>query len=134
MKNVVRVGTGVIVKKDNKILIGKRIGRHGENTWGFPGGHLEMYESLEEAAIREVLEETGLIVENIKVLTITNDIFKEEEKHYITIYLSCDYKGGEPRVLEPDKFLEWIWCEWDNMPEPLFLPIINLKKAGFSPF
>lgn len=132
-KNV-RVGVGVIVMKDNKVLLGKRIGSHGQNTWSFPGGHLEMYENLEECGKREVEEETGLKIENIKVATFTNDIFEMEEKHYITIFLLSDYKEGEEKVLEPEKCLEWRWYEWSDLPKPLFLPIENLIKMGFSPF
>ena len=51
-----KVGLAVIVYKDGKILMGKRIGSHGVNTWSFPGGHLEFLETFEECAKREVLQ------------------------------------------------------------------------------
>ena len=60
MSNVVRVGVAVIIKHQNTILLGERIGAHGANTWATPGGHLEFGESVEQCAIREVFEETGL--------------------------------------------------------------------------
>ena len=52
-----KVGVGVAVVKDGKVLLGKRKNAHGEGTWSFPGGHLEYKESWEDCAIRETLEE-----------------------------------------------------------------------------
>ena len=60
MSNEVRVGVAVIIMRQNTILLGERIGAHGANTWATPGGHLEFGEAVEQCAIREVYEETGL--------------------------------------------------------------------------
>ena len=87
MSNVVRVGVAVIIMRQNTILLGERIGSHGANTWATPGGHLEFGESVEQCAIREVFEETGLNVSKITKLDFTNDIFSAENKHYITLSL-----------------------------------------------
>ena len=65
--------------------MGKRKGSHGEGTWSVPGGHLEFGETIENCAKREVYEETGLVITDVTVAGITNDIFSEEETHYITI-------------------------------------------------
>ncbi|PIN92058.1 hypothetical protein CO154_01270 [Candidatus Pacearchaeota archaeon CG_4_9_14_3_um_filter_31_7] len=51
-----KVGVGVIVIKDNKVLLGKRKNAHGEGSLCFPGGHLEFNEKVEDAAEREVFE------------------------------------------------------------------------------
>ena len=129
-----KVGVGIIVIKDNKVLLGKRKNSHGEGSWCFPGGHLEFNESLENCAKREVLEETGIEIKNIRFETITNDIFKDEGKHYITIFMLCEYDSGEVKVMEPEKCEKWNWFEWNNLPEPLFLPIQSLLKKGYIPF
>lgn len=128
MDKVPRVGIGMFVIKDGRILMGKRKNAHGDGTWSLPGGHLEFNETVEECTKREILEETGLEVENIRFLDITEDMFKEEDKHYITIFVLSDYTSGEPRIMEPDKCEEWRWVSYDEMPEPMFLPLINLKK------
>ncbi|MBU1204900.1 MAG: NUDIX domain-containing protein [Nanoarchaeota archaeon] len=128
-----KVGVGIIVIKDNKVLLGKRKNSHGEGSWCFPGGHLEFNESLENCAKREVLEETGIKIKNIRFETITNDIFKDEEKHYITIFMLCEHDSGEAKVMEPGKCEKWDWFEWNNLPEPLFLPIQSLLKKGYNP-
>lgn len=129
-----KVGVSVILKKDGKVLIGKRKASHGTGTWAFPGGHLEGGESWEECARREVGEEVGITISDIRFAALTNDIFQKEEKHYITIFVTCDYQDGEVRVMEPEKCEEWIWVRWEEMPRPLFLPIENLLLQDFKPF
>ena len=129
-----KVGIGVIVIKDNKILMGKRKNAHGDGTWSFPGGHLEFNEELEDAARREVLEETGIKIKNIRIGTFTNDIFEREGKHYITLFLISEHDSGEPEIMEPESCEKWEWIEWNDMPEPLFIPIQNLLKQNFNPF
>ena len=47
-----RVGLGVFVKKEGKVLVGERKGSHGAGTWALPGGHLEGGESFEECCKR----------------------------------------------------------------------------------
>jgi 8-oxo-dGTP diphosphatase len=134
MENRPKVGIGVIIIKDNKILLGKRRNAHGEGSWCYPGGHLEFGESWEECSRREVREEVGIEIKNLRFGTITNDIFKNEHKHYITISMISDFESGEVTLMEPDKCDKWEWFEWDNLPSPLFLPTINQLKEGFKPF
>lgn len=128
MNKEVRVGVGVIIWRNNRILLGQRIGSHGAETWATPGGHLEVGESIEECAQREVLEETGLVVNSVTKLGFTNDIFEEEKKHYVTLFVAASSDAGEPQVTEPDKCRQWKWCKLDELPEPLFLPLINLLQ------
>ncbi|NDJ81637.1 NUDIX domain-containing protein [Vibrio campbellii] len=128
MNKQVRVGVATIILRDGAILLGERVGAHGANTWATPGGHLELGESIEDCAKREVLEETGLIVDSIEKFTFTNDIFEKEGKHYVTLFVVASSASGEPQVTEPDKCKQWKWCRLDDLPEPLFLPLINLLK------
>jgi len=129
-----KVGVGVIIRKNNKILLGKRKNAHGSGSWSFPGGHLEFNEHVEDCARREVLEETGIHIKNIRLGVYTNDIFEKEGKHYITIYVLCDYDSGELKIMEPEKCEKWEWFEWSRLPEPLFVPLQNLVKLNFNPF
>lgn len=57
-----------------------------------PGGHLEYGESFAECGKREVLEETGLEVGELKFLVATNDVM-EEGKHYVTVFVTCVITG-----------------------------------------
>jgi len=129
-----KIGVGVIIKKDDKVLLGKRKGSHGEGTWGFPGGHLEFNESLEGCAIREVFEETGVAISHPRKGTFTNDIFPNENKHYVTLYMLADYESGDVEIKEPEKCERWEWFSWEELPKPLFIPIENLLKENYRPF
>ncbi len=133
MESRPKVGVGVIIIKNNRVLLGKRKGSHGEGTWCFPGGHLEFNEEITDCAKREVMEETGIKIRDLSIATITNDIFEKEKKHYITIYVLSRYDSGNLKVMEPEKCEKWSWFEWNRLPSPLFLPTKNLLKQNFSP-
>jgi 8-oxo-dGTP diphosphatase len=126
------VGVAVVVCKNDKFLLGKRKNSHGAGCWQFPGGHLEFDESLEDCARREVFEETGITIRNIRFGPFTNDLFKPEQKHYITLFVVADHESGEETVKEPDKCECWGWFAPDDLPQPLFLPIRNLFKRNIT--
>ena len=128
-----KVGVGVLIFKDKKLLLGKRKNSHGDDSWCPPGGHLEFNEELEDCANRETLEETGIKIKNIELITATNDIFIKENKHYITLHLIADYDSGEVKLMEPEKCEKWEWFSWNKLPSNLFLPTLNLIKNGFNP-
>ena len=129
-----KVGVGVIILKENKVLLGKRRNAHGEGSWCFPGGHLEANESWEQCACRETREETGIEIKNLRFAAVTNDIFADEDKHYITIFMVADHHSGEASIMEEEKCEKWDWFDWDEFPELLFVPIRNLKLQGYHPF
>ena len=133
MDKRVQVGIAVLTIKNNKILFGKRRGSHGQGTWAPPGGKLEFGETFESCAKREILEETSLTIDNLRLGAVTNDVFEKESKHFVTIFMLCDYKSGEAKVMEPEKCEVWEWFDWDKLPQPLFIPIQNLLKQGFNP-
>ncbi len=135
------VGVGVfILRKDSlpyTFLLGLRKGSHGAGTWSLPGGHIEMYDDEITTAIREVKEETGLYLGAPRLAGVyTNDPMPQWGKHYITVYVKASFieNGDEPRILEPDKCAEWRWCSLNRLPSPLFPPIENLLKTGYSPW
>jgi len=118
------VGVGVIVKKDGKFLLQKRIGAHGANTWSFPGGHMEFGETPEQTAAREAKEEANVEIKNAKVVGLTNDIMPVEQKHYVTIYVEAEYVGGQVKAND-SSVSEVGWFSPDNLPSPLFIPLKN---------
>ncbi|NCN28687.1 MAG: ADP-ribose pyrophosphatase [Candidatus Pacebacteria bacterium CG10_big_fil_rev_8_21_14_0_10_44_54] len=103
-----QLGVGVIVIRDNKVLLGKRKGALGSGTWSFPGGHLEWNESVFECAAREVAEETGLAdLYDFSQVSYTRDVFIEENKQYITLFVTAHSAVGKPKIMEPDKCDIW---------------------------
>lgn len=113
-----RVGVGVMVTRDGKVLLGKRLGSHGAEEYAWPGGHLEWMESFEECARREVREEAGIEIANVQFVRIMN-LTAYPPKHYVDIGLRADWVSGEPRVMEPGKCAGWDWYDFDHLPEPL---------------
>ena len=128
-KNQVHVGVGCwIFNPVGQILLGQRKSKHGINTWAPPGGKLEFGETPQQCATRELYEETGIIIpENkIYVISFTNDVFPD--KHYITIHCRADNIIATPIIMEPDKCSQWKWFNFNKLPIPLFLTVVNLLK------
>lgn len=119
------IGVGVLVWRDGKLLLGKRINKDKSTCWQFPGGHLESYESVTQCATREVMEETGLEVNRIRHLGFTDKPFVIESRQYITLLVSGDYVSGELETREPEKCEAWQWFDYPDLPSPLFLPITS---------
>lgn len=122
------VGVLVILQCNDKILLGKRKGSHGHGEWSFPGGHLEMNETPDECGKRELLEETGIDIHDLKPIDMgyTNDMFISDNKHYITIYQKYLINSMiDAEIKEPNKCFEWMWADIQNLPNPLFLCIKN---------
>lgn len=123
----IKVGVGVMILKDGKFLMGKRKGKHGAGEYAWPGGHLEFGESFEGCAKREVMEETGLEIKNIRFLRLLN--LKDYSKHYVDIAIVADWESGEPELKEPEKCEGWDWYDVDDLPSPLFAPIPSYFEA-----
>jgi 8-oxo-dGTP diphosphatase len=126
------LGVGVIVVRDEKVLLGLRRGAHGAGSWSFPGGHVDMGERPEATALRELEEETGLRAGNPRVVGESDDVFPEG-LCYRTYFVRVDWMGGEPAIREPHSCARWGWFSWDDAPEPLFLPVARLRSVGFRP-
>lgn len=128
------VGFGVLMIKDNKVLLGQRhvdpdkadSELHGEGTWTMPGGKLEYGESFEEGGAREVMEETGIKLNDISVICVNNDM--NEHAHFVTIGLFSDNFSGEASVMEPDEIVKWEWFDFNDLPENMFFPSKKLLE------
>lgn len=126
-----RVGAGlgvILVKKDGTILLGKRhpdpdkadSAFRSSGEWCLPGGKLDWGETFEEGAIREVQEETGIIIADPQVISVHN--CKNEHAHFMTVGLVAEQWRGEAQVMEPDEITEWGWFALDSLPQPRYFP------------
>ena len=128
------VGTGVFVRKDGKVLMGKRSGKSAPGHWCPPGGKLEMNEDVYECARRETLEEAGIEISNLRLIAVTNDIWPEMKTHFITLHFAANWKSGEVHLAEPDAFETWEWRTWDDLPKPLLIATQHFVDTGKNPF
>ncbi len=95
--------TEMVGQRPTEILFFAVVTKFGfeKGPYALPGGHLEFNEPFSACATREVLEETGLVVDHVRFLTVTNNIMREDNKHYITIFIGAKIKDGsstEPKV------------------------------------
>lgn len=130
-----RVGVCVAVMKNGEVLVGKRKGSHGAGSWGFPGGHLEHGESPEACAVREVAEETGLVIRALMAAGFTNDFYPDyDDKHYVTLFYFAEIESGTLEIKEPNKCEEWKWVPWNKLAEqqPLFVCVKNFIERKNS--
>lgn len=81
---------------------------------------------VEKCAVRELLEETGLISLRVRLGPWVENMMEDGQKHYITIFAFIDAFQGEPVLTEPDKCNGWEWFAWNSLPDPLFSPIPSL--------
>jgi 8-oxo-dGTP diphosphatase len=95
------VGVGGVVIRDGRVLLIRRGKEPLRGRWLVPGGTVELGETLEEAVVREIREETGVEVMPGEVLTVFDRIDRQGSRilyHYVIVDYLCEYLGGEARA------------------------------------
>jgi 8-oxo-dGTP diphosphatase len=127
------VGVGCVMMRGGHILLIRRHGAHGAGSWSPPGGHLHFGETPAVCAAREAEEETGIKVSNVDFLAITNDVFPEADKHYITIWMYGEPDDGDAVIGDAGEVAEIGWFDPRQLPSPLFLAFANLVSRRCLP-
>ena len=132
--NRVACGVAVVVTHQHQVLFGQRKSGETGFEWQLPGGWVDVGESPEQAARREVYEETGLQLKELRFVAITSNVFSA---HKHTISLSFEAVCVDARSLlagENSKCYGWQWRDWADLTENLFLALHLLKQTGYQPF
>jgi 8-oxo-dGTP diphosphatase len=124
-----RIGIAVLIWREGRLLLGRRLSGQGAGTWQLPGGHLAPREDVLTCARREVREETGLEVESLAPAVWTENLFEQAGLRYVTLYVTAGRSRGEPRALEPHKAAQWGFFRPAALPTPLFAPLQSLLEA-----
>lgn len=118
-----KVGLQVLVVKDGKVLIG-RDDRKGNGIYGVPAGHWDNGETMHNGAKREVLEESGVICDNLKLISVYEFFREDKEISYVSIGYVADYVSGELTDNVEEERLDWDWMDAKDALD------LNLYPAG----
>jgi ADP-ribose pyrophosphatase YjhB (NUDIX family) len=103
---------GAIIFQGDRILMAQRGKPPLQGWWSLPGGALETGEALADAVAREVLEETGLVVQPLRVFEVFERILRDDagvpEYHYVLIDYICQVTGGDLRPGDDVCCAEWM--------------------------
>jgi len=107
-----RVAVGAVLMHEKKVLLCRRGKPPAEGEWAIPGGSVELAETLQKAAEREILEEAGIIVkagEPIHVFdVITKDKVRRIRFHYVIVDLLCYYVSGDLKAGDDAREIRWL--------------------------
>ncbi len=100
-----------------RILLSQRPKTPQQNSWQCPGGFVQMNESLEAAGKRILQQKLAVSLKLSSTCFYSNNIFKTEQQHTFTLYLSASCPAS---LIKSEK---WQWFALEQLPQPLFLPL-----------
>jgi 8-oxo-dGTP diphosphatase len=132
-----KVAVGAVVIHDNQVLLVKRGKPPAEGEWAIPGGNVELGETLQKAAEREILEETGVTIQAKEIIYTFESIYKDRDGnirfHYVILDYSADYISGSPAPHDDALAAQWVSPQGASSLNINSATLILLKKIGFLP-
>ena len=134
---VPKVAVGAVVFKNERVLLVRRGQPPSEDLWAIPGGSVEIGETLQEAAEREILEETGIHIRAGEPVltfdTIDRDRAGRIRFHYVIVDLAADYVSGDPKAGDDAAEARWVSGSEINSLQ-MSAPTLKLliEKFGFA--
>ena len=110
-----RPAVGAVVFKGDAVLLVQRANPPSRGMWAIPGGRVRLGETLQAAAEREILEETGVVIRaNAPILVY--DVIQKDDRgvvkyHYVIVDLTADFVSGEPQAGDDAADARWITAE-----------------------
>ena len=136
------VGVGVMMVRDEMLLLVKRKYNPDAGYWSIPGGHLDLGEQVEEAAVREAYEETGFKTKVTKLAGIIDKVMRDEEGnveyHYVLLNYFVEQVEGPPNQppIADDDALEAKFVPFEELRDyeltDSLIELLKQLKIGFS--
>jgi 8-oxo-dGTP diphosphatase len=115
-------------------LFGRRKSVAGGFEWQLPGGWIDPGESAQQAARREVSEETGLQLQELQFVGVTSNVFSPCN-HSLSLYFEAECVDVESlQLADIDKCEAWEWRCWTEVTEDFYLPLRLFKQTDYRPF
>lgn len=135
------VGVGAVVVHEGRVLLVRRGSEPLKGHWTLPGGVLELGETIAEGVVREVREETGLLVEPLELVELLDRIHHEAGReagrvryHYVIADYLCRVAGGELRAASDADAVRWVErAEWNSHSALVLDPItVRVIEKGWQ--
>jgi 8-oxo-dGTP diphosphatase len=114
------VGVGAVIVENGRVLLVRRGQEPLKGKWTLPGGMLELGEALLEGVVREVREETGLVVEPVELVELLDRVHREDDRvryHYVIADYLCRVVGGDLEAASDADAVRWVEREeWTGDP------------------
>ncbi|MBW6417771.1 NUDIX hydrolase [Celeribacter sp. PS-C1] len=110
MSGMPKLAVLAVCERDGKFLTVQRGKAPARGSWGFPGGHVEFGETLAEAAVRELHEETGVVATAGAVIDHV-ELIEAGSYHFLLMAVRCDYVSGEPLAADDAADVDWMSLE-----------------------
>jgi mutator protein MutT len=128
---------GVVFNTKDQVLLVRRGKEPGKGSWGIPGGVVELGERLKHAVKRELMEETGVTVDPIELITVIDRVYPDDEGrfrfHYIIVEYLCLAADVIPRA--SDDVDRAVWVSLEEAEEyPLPSVTHEVIKKGLTMF
>lgn len=129
-----KLGAIAVVHHEGRFLLVKRAKDPNANTWGFPGGHVELGETALDAAVRELSEETGVTATAQNYLTNLDVIARDAQGvvlfHYLLAVVVCSYGAGTAQAADDALEVGWFTVdEAKSLPQtPHLLKVMALIR------
>jgi ADP-ribose pyrophosphatase YjhB (NUDIX family) len=112
------IGVGAVIVHEGRVLLVQRGREPLKGHWSLPGGLIELGEPLEAGVIREVVEETGLLVEPVELIELLDRIHRDGERvryHYVIADYLCRVAGGALKAASDADAVRWVErAEWNS--------------------
>lgn len=122
-----------VVIRHNKVLLVCRGQEPNKGRWGFPGGKIEIGETIEEAALRELKEETGITAEAEHILTAFDVVIRDQmhqiSHHYVLIPVLCTYLEGTAKATSDAAEAQWLPIDTLSEDDPSLIEgVLGIAK------